>query len=137
MLCFAQVVSVGRYHEASELQRGGNLSSAAALCLHQGPSGGLQGCDPERRVSWTKSPTDRENVGTGVSDDATMRFSHEAHNQFLYVESQDGLESKQCWYLRSGHTKRMSSEIWVRREMWVFVTTVAVLDKRPAEVSFC
>lgn len=81
---------MGRYHEASELQRGGNLSSLRPYASIRSHQVDCKAATP-RRASWTKSPTDRENVGTGVSDDATLRFSHKAHKQFLYVDSHDGL----------------------------------------------
>ncbi|GHD09092.1 IS30 family transposase [Zhihengliuella salsuginis] len=66
-------------------------------------------------------------------DDSTMRISHEAIYQSLYVESRGGLERRQSWHLRRGRTKRMP-RARTRQQTWAHVTEDTVLDKRPKEV---
>ncbi|WP_210047787.1 IS30 family transposase [Nesterenkonia lacusekhoensis] len=66
-------------------------------------------------------------------DDPTMRISHEAIYQALYVESRGGLARKQSWHLRRGRTKRMP-RARTRQEAWAHVTAETVLQKRPKEV---
>ncbi len=65
-------------------------------------------------------------------DDPTMRISHEAIYQALYVESRGGLERKQSWHLHRGRTKRMP-RARTRQEAWAHVTAETVLAKRPQE----
>ena len=66
-------------------------------------------------------------------DDVTMRISHQAIYQALYVESRGGLDRKQSWHLRRGRTKRMP-RARTRQQAWAHVTADTVLDKRPKEV---
>lgn len=65
-------------------------------------------------------------------DDPTMRISHEAIYQALYVESRGGFDRKQSWHLRRGRTKRMP-RARTRQETWAHVTAETVLSKRPEE----
>lgn len=67
-------------------------------------------------------------------DDPTMRISHEAIYQALYVESRGGLERKQSWHLRRGRTKRIP-RARTRQEAWAHVTAETVLAKRPKEAA--
>ena len=65
-------------------------------------------------------------------DDPTMRISHEAIYQALYIESRGGLDRKQSWHLRRGRTKRMP-RARTRQQTWAHVTAETVLSKRPEE----
>lgn len=69
-------------------------------------------------------------------DDPTMRISHEAIYQALYVQSRGGLDRKQSWHLRRARTKRMP-RARTRQEAWAHVTAETVLSKRPEEVEDC
>lgn len=67
-------------------------------------------------------------------DDLSMRISHEAIYQALYVPSRGGLERRQSWHLRRGRTKRVP-RARARQQAWAHVTDETVLARRPAEVT--
>lgn len=66
-------------------------------------------------------------------EDESMRISHEAIYQALYVEGRGGLERKQSWHLRRGRAKR-TPRARTRQQAWAHVTAETVLEKRPTEV---
>ncbi|WP_187270810.1 IS30 family transposase [Lacisediminihabitans profunda] len=65
-------------------------------------------------------------------DDPSMRISHEAIYQALYVPARGGLSREQSWHLRRGHTKRMP-RARTRQQAWAHVTDATTLKKRPSE----
>lgn len=65
-------------------------------------------------------------------DDPTMRISHEAIYQALYVPSRGGLTRQQAWHLRRGRTKR-TPRARTRQQAWAHVTDDTTLKKRPSE----
>lgn len=65
-------------------------------------------------------------------DDPTMRISHEAIYQALYVPSRGGLTRQQAWHLRRGRTKR-TPRARTRQQAWAHVTDATTLKKRPSE----
>ena len=65
-------------------------------------------------------------------DDISMRISHEAIYQALYVPDRGGLTRQQSWHLRRGRTKRMP-RARTRQQAWAHVTDATTLKKRPAE----
>ncbi|TDS82355.1 IS30 family transposase [Nesterenkonia aurantiaca] len=65
--------------------------------------------------------------------DSSMRISHEAIYQALYVESRGGLQRKQSRHLRRGRAKR-KPRARTHQQAWAHVTEETVLNKRPAEV---
>ncbi|GAA4727145.1 MULTISPECIES: IS30 family transposase [Micrococcales] len=66
--------------------------------------------------------------------DPSMRISHEAIYQALYVEARGGLERHRSWHLRRGRTKRMP-RARTRQQAWAHVTEDTVLSKRPKEAT--
>lgn len=67
-------------------------------------------------------------------DDESMRISHEAIYQALYVESRGGLERELVGCLRKGRA------LWVprarsRQKAWAHVTEETLIKQRPAEVA--
>lgn len=66
-------------------------------------------------------------------DDETMRISHEAIYQALYVESRGALTRELVSCLRSGRALRVPRPR-TRRRAWAHVTPDVVLSERPAEV---
>jgi IS30 family transposase len=65
-------------------------------------------------------------------DDLSMRISHEAIYQALYVPARGGLIRQQSWHLRRGRTKRMP-RARTRQQAWAHVTDATTLKKRPSE----
>jgi IS30 family transposase len=65
-------------------------------------------------------------------DDSSMRISHEAIYQALYVPARRGLTRQQSWHLRRGRTKRMP-RARTRQQAWAHVTDATTLKKRPSE----
>ena len=65
-------------------------------------------------------------------DDLSMRISHEAIYQALYVPGRGGLTREQSWHLRRGRTKRMP-RARTRQQAWAHVTDATTLKKRPSE----
>ena len=65
-------------------------------------------------------------------DDVSMRISHEAIYQALYVPGRGGLVREQSWHLRQGRTKRMP-RARTRQQAWAHVTDATTLKKRPSE----
>ena len=64
-------------------------------------------------------------------DDLSMRISHEAIYQALYVPGRGGLVREQSWHLRQGRTKRMP-RARTRQQAWAHVTDATTLKKRPS-----
>lgn len=65
-------------------------------------------------------------------DDPSMRISHEAIYQALYVPARGALRREQSWHLRRGRTKRVP-RARTRAQAWAHVTDTTTLKNRPAE----
>ena len=66
-------------------------------------------------------------------DDTSMRISHEAIYQALYIEGRDALDRELILNLRTGRSLRMP-RARAKRVAWAHVTADTLIDKRPAEV---
>ena len=66
-------------------------------------------------------------------DDESMRISHEAIYQSLYIEGRGALKRELVWCLRTGRALCAPRER-SRREAWAHVTPEALISERPAEV---
>ncbi|MCP2320911.1 Transposase and inactivated derivatives, IS30 family [Nocardia amikacinitolerans] len=66
-------------------------------------------------------------------DDESMRISHEAIYQALYVESRGGLERELVGCLRRGRALRVP-RARTRQKAWAHVTTETLIRNRPDEV---
>ena len=66
-------------------------------------------------------------------DDESMRISHEAIYQSLYIEGRGALKRELVWCLRTGRALRAPRER-SRRKTWAHVTPETLISKRPAEV---
>ena len=66
-------------------------------------------------------------------DDESMRISHEAIYQALYVESRGGLQRELVACLRTGRALRVP-RARARRKAWAHVTPEVMISQRPAEV---
>lgn len=68
------------------------------------------------------------------ADDESMRISHEAIYQALYIQGRGGLERELVWCLRTGRALRAPRER-SRRKTWAHVTPETLISERPAEVA--
>lgn len=65
-------------------------------------------------------------------DDESMRISHEAIYQALYIEGRGALKRELVWCLRTGRALRAPRER-TRRKTWAHVTPETLISERPAE----
>lgn len=65
-------------------------------------------------------------------DDESMRISHEAIYQSLYIEGRGALKRELVWCLRTGRALRAPRER-SRRKTWAHVTPETLISERPAE----
>ena len=65
--------------------------------------------------------------------DESMRISHEAIYQALYIEGRGALKHELVWCLRTGRALRAPRER-ARRTTWAHVTPETLISERPAEV---
>lgn len=65
-------------------------------------------------------------------DDESMRISHEAIYQSLYIEGRGALKRDLVWCLRTGRALRAPRER-SRRKTWAHVTPETLISERPAE----
>jgi IS30 family transposase len=67
-------------------------------------------------------------------DDTSMRISHEAIYQSLYIQSRGALKRELVWCLRTGRALREPRER-SRRSTWAHVTEETLISNRPPEVA--
>lgn len=67
-------------------------------------------------------------------DDESMRISHEAIYQSLYIEGRGALKRELVWCLRTGRSLRAPRER-SRRKTWAHVTPETLISERPAEAA--
>lgn len=65
-------------------------------------------------------------------DDESMRISHEAIYQSLYIQGRGALKRELVWCLRTGRALRAPRER-SRRKTWAHVTAETLISERPAE----
>ncbi|MHB0928524.1 MAG: IS30 family transposase [Candidatus Nanopelagicales bacterium] len=85
--------------------------------------------------AWTMawSPEQIANrVRVDFPDDVSMRISHEAIYQSLYIEGRGALKRELVWCLRTGRALRAPRER-SRRAAWAHVTPETLISERPAE----
>jgi IS30 family transposase len=86
--------------------------------------------------AWTRawSPEQIANrIKLDFPDDESMRISHEAIYQSLYIEGRGALKRELVWCLRTGRALRAPRER-SRRRTWAHVTPETLISERPAEV---
>ncbi len=72
-------------------------------------------------------------ISLDFPDDESMRISHEAIYQSLYVQGRGALKRELVWCLRTGRALRAPRER-SRRKTWAHVTPETVISARPPEV---
>jgi IS30 family transposase len=90
---------------------------------HRGDRRWAQGWSPEQIANRLK---------VDFPDDESMRISHEAIYQSLFVQSRGALTRELVACLRTGRALRLPRER-SRRQAWAHVTTDALISERPAE----
>jgi IS30 family transposase len=86
--------------------------------------------------AWTRawSPEQIANrIKLDFPEDESMRISHEAIYQSLYIEGRGALKRELVWCLRTGRALRAPRER-SRRKAWAHVTPETLISERPAEV---
>ena len=87
-----------------------------------------------RGWSWAWSPEQiSKRLKVDFPDDESMRISHEAIYQSLYIAGRGALKRELVWCLRTGRALRSPRER-SRRKTWAHVTPETLISKRPAEV---
>lgn len=84
---------------------------------------------------WTRawSPEQIANrIKLDFHDDESMRISHEAIYQSLFIEGRGALKRELVWCLRTGRSLRAPRER-SRRKTWAHVTPETLISERPAE----
>ncbi|MEX2374602.1 MAG: IS30 family transposase, partial [Dehalococcoidia bacterium] len=92
---------------------------------HRGDRRWVQGWSPEQ-IS--------RRLTIEFPDDTTMRISHEAIYQALYVESRGALKRELVTCLRTGRALR-APRARARRQTWAHVTPEVMISERPAEAA--
>lgn len=85
--------------------------------------------------AWTRawSPEQIANrIKLDFPEDESMRISHEAIYQSLYIEGRGALKRELVWCLRTGRALRAPRER-SRRKVWAHVTPETLISERPAE----
>jgi IS30 family transposase len=89
----------------------------------------------DRAWSWAWSPEQIANrIKVDFPDDDSMRISHEAIYQALYIQGRGALKRELVWCLRTGRALRAPRER-SRRRTWAHVTPEALISERPAEAA--
>ena len=90
---------------------------------HRGDRGWVRAWSPEQIA---------ERLKLDFPDDESMRISHEAIYQALYVEGRGALKRELILCLRSGRALR-APRARARRQTWAHVTPEVLISERPAE----
>lgn len=87
----------------------------------------------DRRWSRAWSPEQiSQRLKVDFPDDESMRISHEAIYQSLYIQGRGALKRELVWCLRTGRALRAPRER-SRRKTWAHVTPGTLISERPAE----
>lgn len=87
----------------------------------------------DRQWSLAWSPEQISNrLKVDFPEDKSMRISHEAIYQSLYIQGRGALKRELVWCLRTGRALRVPRER-SRRKTWAHVTPEALISQRPAE----
>lgn len=87
----------------------------------------------DRRWTLAWSPEQIANrLKVEFPEDDSMRISHEAIYQSLYIQGRGALKRELVWCLRTGRALRVPRER-SRRKTWAHITPEALISQRPAE----
>ena len=134
----AKLVANPRLHDYVQERLSGNISLKDGTVV-PGPTpprftGRNKPHRKDRPWSLAWSPEQISNrIKLDFPDDESMRISHEAIYQSLYIEGRGALKRELVWCLRTGRALRAPRER-SRRTTWAHVTPETLISERPAEV---
>jgi IS30 family transposase len=135
----AKLVANPRLHEYVQERLSGQISGhGGAVVAGPQPPRWTGNNKPHRKDrAWVRawSPEQIANrIRIDFPDDGSMRISHEAIYQSLYIEGRGALKRELVWCLRTGRALRAPRER-ARRKAWAHVTPETLISERPAEVA--
>ena len=134
----AKMVSNPRLREYVQERLSGQISRPDGTVIAGPPAPRWTGNNKPHRKdrAWVRawSPEQIANrIKLDFPDDESMRISHEAIYQALYIEGRGALKRELVWCLRTGRALRAPRER-SRRKTWAHVTPETLISARPAEV---
>lgn len=134
----AKLVTNPRLHAYVQERLSGEISRAdGSVVVGPQPPRWTGNNKPHRKDrAWVQawSPEQIANrIKLDFPDDESMRISHEAIYQALYIEGRGALKRELVWCLRTGRALRAPRER-SRRKAWAHVTPETLISERPAEV---
>lgn len=135
----AKLVANPRLHAYVQERLSGQISRADGSVVAGPPPPRWTGNNKPHRKdrAWVQawSPEQIANrIKLDFPDDESMRISHEAIYQSLYIEGRGALKRELVWCLRSGRALRAPRER-SRRKAWAHVTPETLISERPAEAA--
>lgn len=135
----AKLVTNSRLHAYVQERLSGKISRADGSVVAGPPPPRWNGNNKPHRKdrAWVQawSPEQIANrIKLDFPDDESMRISHEAIYQALYIEGRGALKRELVWCLRTGRALRAPRER-SRRKAWAHVTPETLISERPAEVA--
>ena len=134
----AKMVSNPRLREYVQERLSGQINRPDGTVIAGPPAPRWTGNNKPHRKdrAWVRawSPEQIANrIKLDFPDDESMRISHEAIYQALYIEGRGALKRELVWCLRTGRALRAPRER-SRRKTWAHVTPETLISARPAEV---
>lgn len=134
----AKLVTNVRLHDYVQKRLSGQISRPDGSIVAGPPPPRWTGNNKPHRKdrAWVQawSPEQIANrIKLDFPDDGSMRISHEAIYQSLYIEGRGALKRELVWCLRTGRALRAPRER-SRRKAWAHVTPETLISERPAEV---
>ncbi|MCX5233226.1 IS30 family transposase [Streptomyces sp. NBC_00233] len=133
----AKLVANPRLHAYVQERLSGQISTSHGRAITGPPTGAWTGRNKPHRKdrAWVQawSPEQIANrIKLDFPDDESMRISHEAIYQALYIQGRGALKRELILCLRSGRALRVP-RARSRRKTWAHVTPEALISERPAE----
>jgi len=133
-----KLVADKRLRAYVEERLAGQISGSDGTTIEGPPPPRWTGMNKPHRKhrAWTQawSPEQIANrVKVDFPEDESMRISHEAIYQALYIEGRGALKRELVWCLRTGRALRAPRER-SRRKTWAHVTPETLISERPVEV---
>ena len=134
----AKLVANPRLHDYVQERLSGNISRPDGTVVPGPRAPRWTGNNKPHRKdrAWVRawSPEQIANrITLDFPDDKSMRISHEAIYQSLYIDGRGALKRELVWCLRTGRALRAPRER-SRRKTWAHVTPETLISERPAEV---
>ncbi|WP_298891752.1 IS30 family transposase, partial [uncultured Serinicoccus sp.] len=133
----AKLVTNVRLHAYVQERLAGQIKTRDGKVIHGPQAPRFTGINKPHRKhrGWSAawSPEQISNrLKVDFPDDESMRISHEAIYQSLYIQGRGALKRELVWCLRTGRALRAPRER-SRRKTWAHVTPKTLISERPAE----